>query len=246
MQPMLGSKRLAEITPFDLECYRRQRKQAGVGDVSINRELAFLRNLCTMAIAWSKASENPVKKVRFARENNGRTRFLTREEEVRILTCCIPSLKPLVVTALHTGFRMSELLSLTWRDVAFHRRVIAVRAAYAKNGESRSIPMNSVLLEMLWSMQGDTLGNAPVFCTSRGTPHRDFRTTFTRVVRKAGIEDFRFHDLRHCFASRLVMAGVDLPTVQALIGHKNITITMRYASVRRSQAASGGYAGAFY
>jgi len=158
MQPILGSKRLAEITPFDLERYRRQRKQAGVGDVSINRELAFLRNLYTMAIAWGKASENPVKKVRFARENNGRTRFLTREEEVRLLACCIPSLKPLVVTALHTGFRMSELLSLTWHDVDFHRCMITVRAAYAKNGESRSIPMNSVLIEMLCAMQGDTLG----------------------------------------------------------------------------------------
>jgi len=59
-------------------------------------------------------------------------------------------------------------------------------------------------------------------------PHRDFRTTFRQIVRKAGIEDFRFHDLRHRFASRLVMAGVDLPTVQALMGHKNVTMTMRY------------------
>jgi integrase len=228
MQPMLGGKRLAEITPFDLERYRRQRKQAGVGDVSINRELAFLRNLYTIAIAWGKASENPVKKVRFARENNGRTRFLTREEEARLLACCIPSLKPLVVTALHTGFRMSELLSLTWHDVDFHRRVITVRAAYAKNGESRSIPMNNVLLETLRAMQEDGPKDGPVFRTSKGTPHRDFRTTFRQIVRRAGIEDFTFHDLRHCFASRLVMAGVDLPTVQALMGHKNVTMTMRY------------------
>jgi len=199
-----------------------------VGDVSINREQAFLRNLYTMAITRGKASENPVKKVRFAREENGRTRFLTHDEEVRILACCIPSLTPLVVTALHTGFRMSELLSLTWHDVDFHRCLIAVRAAYAKNGESRSIPMNSILIEMLRAMKGDTVGEAAVFCTSKGTPHRDFRTTFRQIVRKAGIEDFRFHDLRHRFASRLVMAGVDLPTVQALMGHKNVTMTMRY------------------
>jgi integrase len=136
MQPVLGTKRLAEVTPFDLERYRRQRKQAGVSDVSINRELAFLRNLYTMAIAWGKASENPVKKVRFARENNGRTRFLTHEEEGRILACCVPSLKPLVVTALHTGFRMSELLSLTWHDIDFPRRMITVRARMRRTGRA--------------------------------------------------------------------------------------------------------------
>jgi integrase len=181
-----------------------------------------------MAIAWGKASENPVKKVQFARENNGRTRFLTHEEEVRLLACCIPSIKPLVVTALHTGFRRSELLSLTWHDIDFHRRVITVRAAYAKNGESRSIPMNNVLIELLRVMKGDGPKDGSVFCTSKGTPHRDFRTTFSRIVQRAGIKDFMFHDLRHCFASRLVMASVDLPTVQALMGHKNVTMTMRY------------------
>ena len=88
--------------------------------------------------------------------------------------------------------------------------------------------MNSILHETLHALYRDAAGDGAVFCTSKGTPHRDFRTTFMRVVRKAGIEDFTFHDLRHCFASRLVMAGVDLPTVQALMGHKNITMTMRY------------------
>src|SRR5215467_6382817 len=81
IQPVFGSKRLDEISPFDLERYRRQRKQAGVSDVTINRELAFLRHLYTMAITWGKASENPVKKVRFAHENNGRIRILNPEEE---------------------------------------------------------------------------------------------------------------------------------------------------------------------
>jgi site-specific recombinase XerD len=104
MQPVLGSKRLAVIAPLDLERYRRQRKQAGVSDVTINRELAFLRHLYTMAITWGKASENPVKKIRFARENNGCVRMLSPEEEAQLLAHCEPQLKPLVVTALHTGF----------------------------------------------------------------------------------------------------------------------------------------------
>src|SRR5215475_6383524 len=94
IQPVLGTKRLDEITPFDLERYRRDRKQAGKTDVTINRELAFLRHLYTMAITWGKTTENPVKKVRFARENNGRIRMLSHEEEARLLPYCGPQLRP--------------------------------------------------------------------------------------------------------------------------------------------------------
>src|SRR5712691_4549744 len=85
LQPVLGSKWRAEIWPFDLERYRRQRKQAGRSDVTINRELAFQRNLYTMAITWGKATENPMKKVCFAREHNGCIYILTPEEEKELL-----------------------------------------------------------------------------------------------------------------------------------------------------------------
>jgi hypothetical protein len=108
IQPMLGTKRLAEIAAFDLERYRRQRKQAGKSDVTINRELAFLRHLYTMAITWGKATENPVKKVRFAREDNGRMRMLNADEEACLLAYCSPQLAPLVLTALHTGQQFPE------------------------------------------------------------------------------------------------------------------------------------------
>jgi integrase len=220
---------LDEIAPFDLERYRRDRKQAGRSDVTVNRELAFLRHLYSMAMTWSKATDNPVKKVRFARENNGRMRLLSPEEEQQLLACCGPQLHPLVTAALHTGFRASELLSLTWADVDFRRRVVTVRAAYAKNGESRSVPMNAVLTATLQRVRmnaSDATG--PVFCSRNGAPYRSFRTAFERAVRHARIEGLVFHDLRHSFASRLVMSGVDLPTVQALMGHKEISMTLRY------------------
>ena len=140
---------------------------------------------------------------------------------------CGPQHKPLVVTALRTGFRKSELLSLPWADVDFRRWTITVRAAYAKNGESRSVPMNDVLTATLKAVRMNALYDL-VFCSHKGTPYRSFRSAFEQAVRKAGIEDFTFHDLRHTFASRLVMAGVDLPTVKELMGHKDITMTLRY------------------
>jgi len=228
IQPLLGTKRLDEISPLDLERYRRQRKHVGRSDVTINRELAFLRHVYNMAITWGKATDNPVKKVRFARENNGRIRMLSPDEEAQLLAQCAPHLKPLVITALHTGFRASELLSLTWGDIDFRRRVITVRAAYSKNGESRSIPMNDVLTTTLKAVKMEASTEGSVFRTPQGGPYRNFRTAFERAVQQAGLEDFTFHDLRHTFASRLVMAGVDLPTVKELLGHKGIAMTLRY------------------
>jgi len=233
IEPILRSKRLDEITPLDLERYRRKRQKDGRSDTTINRELSFLRNLFNMAIAWERATENPVRKVKFAREDNGRIRFLTPGEEERLLARCKEPLKPLVITALHTGFRASELLSLTWEDVDFGRRSITVRAAYAKNGESRSVPMNDVLQSTLEEVRIRHSVSGPVFLNRAGTPYRSFRTAFENAVRHAGLVDFRFHDLRHTFASRLVMGGVDLPTVKELMGHKDIKMTLRYTHLSR-------------
>jgi integrase len=105
---------------------------------------------------------------------------------------------------------------------------MTVRAAYAKNGKSRSVPMNEVLTATLQAVRMSISADGPVFRTHTGKPYRSFRMAFTRAVRQAGITDFTFHDLRYTFASRLVMSGVDLPTVQTLMGDKDISMTLRY------------------
>jgi site-specific recombinase XerD len=105
--------------------------------------------------------------------------------------------------------------------------IITVRAAYAKNGESRSVPMNKVLTETLQVIRIDIPGTTQVFCNRKGMSYRSFRTVFERAVRRADIQDLTFHDLRHPFASRLVMK-VDLPAVKELMGHKDIKMTLRY------------------
>ena len=228
MRPTFGHVRLADITPLAIERYKRQRKEDGVSEATINRERAFLKNLFTKAIEWGKATENPVKRVRLYREQSGRTRYLTEDEEARLLAVCSAQVRSLVITALHTGFRASELRSLTWDDVDFRQRMITVRAGYAKNGEARSVPMNQLLTATLKSVKLANNQADRVFCNREGTPYRSFRSAFERAVRKAEIKDFTFHDLRHTFASRLVMAGVDLPTVKELLGHRDISMTMRY------------------
>ena len=99
----------------------------------------------------------------------------------------------------------ARLLSLTWGEVDFRRKVITVRAAYAKHAESHSIPMNDVLTTTLKVVKMKAATEGPVFHTLHGGPYRNFRTAFEQAVQHAGLEDFTFHDLRHTFASRLVM-----------------------------------------
>lgn len=162
------------------------------------------------------------------REDNSRTRFLSEDEEARLLAECQPHLYRVVVTAIHTGLRRSELLSLCWNNINFEHRLVTVEAAYSKNGEARSVPISLRLTQILEPIRIAAL-NAPVFLNGDGKPYRDVTTSFNSAVRRAGILDFTFHDLRHTFASRLVMRGVDLTTVKELMGHKHIHMTLRYA-----------------
>jgi integrase len=224
LKPFFAGKRLEDITPFMIEKYKQSRKGEGRSEVTINRELAFLKNFFNQAIIWGKATGNPVRQVRLLREDNQRTRFSTEEEEFRLLAHCHPHLKPLVIAALHTDFRKSELLSLRWTHVDFGQRLIRVEAAYSKTHETRGVPMTERLTRTLKQLRMATIScPEDLVFGYKNVPH-----TFARAVNRAGIKNFRFHDLRHTFASRLVMAGVDLATVKELLGHANITMTLRY------------------
>jgi integrase len=106
--------------------------------------------------------------------------------------------------------------------------MMTVRAGYAKNGEARSVPTNQLLTDTLKSVKLANYQGDRFFCNRRGTPYRSFRSIFERAVHNAEIMDFTFHDLRHTFASRLVMVGVDLPTVKEPLGHRDVSMTIRY------------------
>ena len=123
--------------------------------------------------------------------------------------------------------------------VDFRNRLIRVEAGYAKNREARSAPMNEVLTQTLQDSTLNRTYRAESFAIGQGQPYRDPDSAFATAVRRAGITDFTFHDLRHTFASRLVMAGVDLATVKELMGHKHIAMTLRYAHPAPSHKAIG-------
>lgn len=227
-----GALRLSQITPFRIEKYKHKRKSTDCAPATINREMAFLRHLFNRAMDWGYARTNPVEKVKFFRENNERTRYLTVEEKSRYLAACNPYFANLVTAARHTDCRASELLSLTWDNVSLERNQIVVTAAYAKNGQTRAIPMSLTLRSLLVDLKSKAQkGINSIFLNRDGRPYRSYRTAHKTTVRKAEIEDFTFHDWRHGFASSLAMAGKSLATIAELLGHKDIKMTRRYSHI---------------
>jgi len=224
LKPFFAGKYLHEITPLDMEKYKR-RRQGKVSNATVNREIACLKHIFTKAIEWGIVQKNPGKKVKLLRERNTRLRYLDEKEIRRLYDACAEHLKPVVIVALNTGMRKEEILSLKSKDVDFRSRTISILDT--KNGESREIPMNDIVYRTLLAIRR---ADSPwVFCKKNGERYGNIRKAFEGARKRAGITDSRFHDLRHTFASHLVMAGVDLRTVQELLGHKSFEMTLRYA-----------------
>jgi integrase len=220
-----GKMRLDEISPYDVERYkeRRREKLSGPG---INREFALLKSMLNRASEWGFAqiSPNPVNKVRRFPERQVE-RILTDDEARRLVEACGAAVRPVVITALNTGMRRGEILDLCWKNVDFERRFIRVERS--KNGRSRKVPMNSTLATELKLLRVN--GTPFVFTQRAGERLKSIVTAFQTACRHAGIGHLRFHDLRHTFATNLVMNGVDLVTVKEILGHSDISMTVRYS-----------------
>ena len=128
--------------------------------------------------------------------------------------------------ALNTSMRRGEIFGLRWEQVDLRHGFILLDIT--KNGERREIPINKTVEELLNEIP-HSIESVYVFTDRSGNPYKEVKKSFRTALRKAVIGDFRFHDLRHCFASHLVMAGIDLTSVKELLGHKSLTMTMRYS-----------------
>ena len=223
------------LLPTQIEEFRDELVKS-LKPASVNCHLQILRAAYNRALRAEKISRYPFRQVRLLKPNNIRVRYLSDEEEERLLFSLPEYLRPLVRVAIHTGLRRGELLSLRWDDLDLNNGVLHVRRA--KPGEGRRLPLDSIALKILSRLRHErsepvdhqpSIKNRYVFCAPHGGFLQNLQREWTPAVSKAGIEDFHFHDLRHTFASRLVMAGVDLYTVQTLLGHKSAAMVQRYA-----------------
>ena len=202
-------------------------------------DLSRLRTLFNLCIKWKKyEGENPARRFQLAPESRGRVRFLTEEEEQKLLKETGEPLRSMIVVGIHTGLRVQpEGLTLLWPAIDFNQQTVTVEDHFAKNGETRTLPLNSIALATFKQLKRSVPGPS-VFMINKGSkrrnekhwePYRSFRTAFESACLRANLRDVTPPVLRHTFASRLVMKGADLRTVQELGGWKNLSMVQRSA-----------------
>jgi len=189
------------------------------------RHLAVLKATFNRAKRLGLIKDNPATLVRPPKTNNMLVRYLTGEQETTLLQELPIQYKPATQTAINTGLRQGELLRLVWSDCDWNAGILTVQET--KAGEKRRVPMNSIVLGVLLSVKQETDGEP----TDRIFPYgaRSLRRAFDKAVKATGLAPFRFHDLRHTFASRLAMQGANDRTLMALGGWKSPAMLSRYA-----------------
>ena len=201
---------------------------------SINFEMTIFGHILNKAVEWQLLEVSPFKKGKklLFRLDNGRCRYLTEEEIGKLLDACISYLRPIVQTALLTGMRKGEILTLKWDMI--RDGYIYLDGSNTKSGKSRQIPIHDDLAEVFKEVrQANQLRSEYVFCKESGARFDEISQAFEAACKRAGITDFTFHDLRHTFASHMIMSGTDLTTLSRILGHASVTMTMRYAHLSK-------------
>lgn len=199
-----------------------------LSNATVNRYRALLSKLFNIAIANKLITTNPIKEVVKLRENNFKIRFLTKEEEERlfiVLNKTNSHLTPIIICALQTGMRRGEIFNLKWSNIDFEYGFIELLET--KSGKSRKIPISDKLQKVFETLNQNT---TYVFTNPEtNLPYTDIKKSFKSILKKANIENFRFHDFRHTVATRLATSNIDLIVVKEILGHADIQTTMRYA-----------------
>lgn len=225
------NKKITQITPWLVDKYKSKRLtdtsryNRPLSKATINRELACLKTMLNYAVGEGWLPSNPIAGYKLFKEKLTKLRVVTRDEFNIVYNTSSDELKPILIMAYHTGMRRSEILSLKWENVSLSESYIRVEES--KNDESRYIPINKELNIVLKSVKYQSSGEY-VFSHDE-EPVKCFKTAFYNAVERSGVKKFTFHDLRHTFASNLVMRGVDIITVSELLGHKSLSMTKRYS-----------------
>lgn len=217
--------RLDQIDIDRINDYIADRQDEGVTNSTINRELASIKRMTKICKIYDLYNE-----IELLKENDARTRFLTEaEQDALIKECTSPQLRLAVLIALNTGLRKEGVYHLRWTEIDFQGKTIS---RVVKGGKTVHIPLTERLERELKAYRQTAILSTWVFPSPSkiGEPVRkDNNRPFGNACKRAGITGFRFHDLRHTFASHFLMSTGDLKSLQELLGHHDIKMTMRYA-----------------
>jgi integrase len=252
---LLSKIRYVDLETYRNHLRRKPTKFGGIRkDATVNREMSCLHHLFSKAFEWEMVEQSPFERGKslMLKENNERVRFLNDDEIQRLIENSAPHLRDIIICAINTGMRRGEILSLKWSQV---RGGFIYLQKGVKTKERREIPINDdldILLKRRKAQQhskGATVikwdknkvvrleGNpiehknsaSEYVFTYKGKRVKNIKKAFQTALKNAGITDFRFHDLRHTFASQVIMRGGDLKDVQELLGHKSMSMTLRYS-----------------
>ncbi|HEY6457344.1 MAG TPA: site-specific integrase [Steroidobacteraceae bacterium] len=254
---------LTAITVERIESWKARRLNQGRSASTVLRDLFTLSSVLRRAVKAGELKDNPVRRVDKPRiDRRGKVRFLDQAEESRLREALkkrdadmqnlrtaankrhqkrhenlLPlrihfgdHLTPAVLLSMNTGLRRGEVLKLRWSSVDFNRRLLTVEGRNAKNRQTRHVPLNEEAMNVLRRWREQSGGSAKVFDVATR-----FQTAWKKLLLRAGITHFRWHDLRHHFASRLVQRGVPLNTVRDLLGHSSVGMSLRYAHLAPDQ-----------
>jgi integrase len=224
----LSARFLASIRGKDIADLIRERQAEGVGPNTIRLDLALLSRLFEVAASdWGMESlSNPVRKANKPRLPSGRSRRLEEGEQESLLAASPPHFRAVVEFALETAMRREEIATLTWPQVDLKKRVLTLPKT--KNGEARTVPLSPAALTILGKLPRAITG-APVF----GMSKQAITKTMLTVCRRVGIENLRFHDLRHEATSRFFEeTDLDVMEIRAITGHKAMQMLARYSHLR--------------
>ncbi|CAH7250610.1 Integrase [Vibrio chagasii] len=249
----LADKPLEDLKAWDIQQWVTDKRKLGRAPATIEYTFNRLKAALNRAVEWEFIESHNLSSVKIAKEDNTRIRYLSESEEAALLSALAAReaqlcedndahqyadfFTPLITLAMHTGMRKGEMLTLRWESVSFENRYLTILSENAKSKKKRTIPMNDTVLNMLSQWRAQNLNEEYVF-VHEGKRVSFFQYPWQNLLKAAGISNFRFHDLRHHFASKLVMAGVDLNVVRELLGHADLKMTLRYAHLAPAHTAA--------
>ena len=231
---------IQHVQPHHIEQYKMKRMQQRK-PCTVNYDLKALNGLFGYAERLGYITENPVSKVKKVRVTQKRPRFFSKDELKRFFAACVEFEQAVFMTLLYTGMRKGELRNLEWEDIDFERQTIKIQEKdewEPKGGKSREVPIHDEIYPILKRQEKRNGSVQWVFARKDGGRVSGIWQRFQRIATKAGIKRATVHTFRHTFASYMVMSGVDLPTVQKLLGHQNVKTTMIYAHLAQEHVRS--------
>jgi site-specific recombinase XerD len=242
------------LSPITFERWRTARLENKAKAATVNRILSTLKSAISWGVKRGLIEANPLQRLGKLKESDSKSivRYLGENERERLEAALFAReagkdktgefydyLRPAVLLSLNTGIRRNTLFSLLWRDVDFDSQTLTLRGEVSKNGKTARIPLNDDAADILssWRSQSAKTGADDLIFPSPQTGEKldNARRSWESILRAAEIENFRWHDMRHDFASQLVMKGVDLTVVCELMNHSNLKLTMRYAHLAPKQ-----------